>query len=241
MGWRIDLVPGSQPPLSDDVKAKIKATGRRGEVARFRLTVRRGTQDRRRAMVEVIKEAAEGDFELGPRPACAAGDGLRPADDFLRAEAAPRRAVPARRRLIGLAMRDDPRALDLLFESGQRAVAYEAMRFLRPGRVTDAIPRLIDRLADPDHTARANAEEVLRGWTGREFGHTWDGYNHERPTPEEGRAMQPMYRDWWAKNRGELPAPIQAPFDRSLAIGRGVGRVRCGPRPLPGAMPSSGP
>jgi hypothetical protein len=42
---------------------------------------------------------------------------------------------------------------------------------------------------------------MLRRWTGQEFGHTWEGYHDQRPTLAEGRAMQPLYRSWWARNK----------------------------------------
>jgi hypothetical protein len=206
IGWGIDPAPKLDPPLADDVLARIKATGRKGEIVRFTLTVRQGDEKQRRAMVERwIKETEEGDPDSHRDSAARTAMALARQNDFL---------PELERRLrgqnfllgytfIGLAMRDDPRAVILLFEAGD-ARGFEAMRFLHPNQVPNVIPRLIDQLTDPDHTTRANAEEVLRGWTSQSFDHSWNGYDYKRPTLEEGRAMQPMYREWWDKNRKDF-------------------------------------
>ncbi len=111
---------------------------------------------------------------------------------------------------LGLAMRDDPRVVPLLFDA-EVTGAIEVMELLRPPCVPQAIPRLIDLLTSLEHTTRADAEGMLRGWTGQNFGHTWDGYNHRRPTPEEGRAMQPLYRTWWERSKGTFRPQFRSP------------------------------
>ena len=91
----------------------------------------------------------------------------------------------------------------MLFAVGDSR-AIEETRFLRPPQVPAAIPRLIDLLTNDDHTTRAVAEDVLRGWTGQAFGRTWEGYHHKRPTLAEGRAMQAPYRAWWEQSKAKF-------------------------------------
>ena len=197
-----DSLPKAAGSIPDVVKSKLKTAEHATDFARFTLTVRRGDDRQRRVMVERWTRRADGEFNWGRDSAARTAMALARQDDFLpelgrrlRDENASLGEV-----YLGLAMRDDPRAVDLLFEAvGSQGI--EAMPFLRPSRVPAAIPRLIDRLTDDDHATRAQAEDVLRGWTGQDFGHTWKGFNYKRPTLEEGRAMQPTYRSWWMKNQ----------------------------------------
>ena len=108
---------------------------------------------------------------------------------------------------VGLALRDDPRVVPLLL-AAESPAAIAALTYSCPAHRAAAIPRLIDPLTDLDHWNRANAEERLNAWTGQAFGHTWDDYDSSRPTPDEGRAMQPFYRDWWERHRATFrPQP----------------------------------
>jgi hypothetical protein len=204
-GWGPDTLPKVGDSIPAEVKAKHRTAERACDFAQFRLTVRQGDDRQRRAMVQrwIRRPDVEDDPGFERYTAARTAMALARQDDFL--PELSRRLREEDRTLqnvvyMGLAMRDDPRAVDLLFEGGDSRT-IEAMSLLRPKQVPAAIPRLIDRLIDDDDSTRATAEEVLRRWTGQEFGHSWDGYNWKRPTLEEGRAMQPTYRAWWMKNK----------------------------------------
>jgi len=100
----------------------------------------------------------------------------------------------------GLAMRASPRAAAILMERATSATVG-ALHCARAERIPDYIPWLIDLLTDPSDNIRSQAEDRLRRWTGRSFGHVWENYIRGRPTVEEGRAMRPEWREWWAKER----------------------------------------
>jgi hypothetical protein len=120
------------------VKAKVERAAAAGDYAHFTLTVRRGDDRERRAMVERwTRRAAGPDLDVMQVERIAgAGDAMALArqDDFL-PELWRRVEHGDRRRLgtlyLGLAMRDDPRAVDLLFKAGVPE-AIEVMPFLRP-------------------------------------------------------------------------------------------------------------
>jgi hypothetical protein len=208
--WNVRDEPNASPvaaSIPTPVKAKLKGTANASDYAHFTLTVRQGADREREAMVrhwtKPVMASGSGMLQAERLSAAVSAMALARQDDFL----------PALKRhlqngekseldvlFIGLAMRDDVRAIDLLFEVGG-SKGIEAMRFLRPSRVGAAIPKLINLLISQNHLTRAAAEEILQRWCGQEFGHTWEGYNHKRPTLAEGRAMQPLYRSWWERNK----------------------------------------
>ena len=203
------IEPGDTPlagSIPDAVKAKLKEASHATDYAHFTLTVRQGDAQERRAMVNRWIKLA--DFGIGSEPTerpSAAKDAIALArqDDFLpelKRRLAGKDELDPSVVFLGLAMRDDPRAVDMLFAAGG-PWAIQDMRFLRPPQVPAAIPRLIELLTNDDHTTRAVAEDVLRGWTGQAFGRAWKGYHHERPTLAEGRAMQAPYRAWWERSK----------------------------------------
>lgn len=206
--WKDGDDPAVSPiarSIPADVKAKLPGAAWASDYAHFTLTVRRGDDRQRHAMVErwTRKPVVREEVSLERAWAAATAMALARQDDFLpelRRRLRGGNRFSSQAIFLGLAMRDDPRAIDMLFEA-RTSGAIEVMRFLRPPQVTATIPRLIDRLTDEDHLTRAAAEEMLRRWTGQEFGHTWEGYDHERPTLAEGRAIQALYRSWWGRNQ----------------------------------------
>lgn len=100
----------------------------------------------------------------------------------------------------GLAMRPNPEATAMLLRVANPD-AVSAMRHLHPDRIPDVIPQLIKWLTHEDNRIRADSEMLLREWTGQAFCHTWNWYHYQRPTLEEARKMQPLWRQWWDKNK----------------------------------------
>lgn len=214
-GDRADSSPiaGSVP---EPVKAKLRNAAQASDYAHLTLTVRRGDDPQRRAMVERWTRQADfgpGMMQADRSSAAANALALARQDDFLpelERHLRDRKKSDPGAIFLGLAMRDDPRAIDLLFGAGAPG-AIQDLRYLQPSRVAAAIPRLIDRLTSPDNRTRAAAEQVLQGWTGQTFGHTWDGYHFERPTLAEGRAMQPLYQSWWERSKDALQPKFRLP------------------------------
>lgn len=75
--------------------------------------------------------------------------------------------------------------------------------YLRAAKMPGVIPALIDRLSSDDQAKRANSYITLEGWTGQTIGHDWDPNitPYDRPTLDEGKKMQPLWRDCWEKNK----------------------------------------
>lgn len=83
-----------------------------------------------------------------------------------------------------------------------------SLYYLHSQRIRTVIPHLIPLLTHEDSEVRAQAELRLHRWSGQSFERTWTGYDRQRPTLEEGRKMQPLWRNWWEKNRaGIRPKP----------------------------------
>ncbi|MBN1916802.1 MAG: hypothetical protein JW889_02745 [Verrucomicrobia bacterium] len=99
-----------------------------------------------------------------------------------------------------LAMHPGGKATELLLTCEPLDV-LRAMYRLRRDKIADFIPHLIQWLASDDAEVRYWADWCLTTWTGEEFGHTWEGNPRERPTLDEGKAMQPAWREWWADNK----------------------------------------
>ncbi|MFC1712212.1 hypothetical protein ACFL6S_01020 [Candidatus Poribacteria bacterium] len=198
-------------PLMQDIPADVVKYARESwgiqqvmDFAHFRIALRNGTEQERQRMVDYWTDIAESEAERNA-PQTRWGAAIyaiqfAQQDDF----------IPLIEEWIasgfqymaysGLAMRPGPGIADILLKSGEpNAVA--AMRFLRPNQVHAVIPQLIKRLTHKDNRMRAEAEQRLRTWTGRSFYHTWRGYHYERPTLEEGRKMQPVWEEWWEKNK----------------------------------------
>jgi len=115
--------------------------------------------------------------------------------------------APAPQDLHGLAMRPSAAALKLLLARPDSS-AVSALGFTHPGRIKDAVPTLIDWLANPTAEVRAGAEYLLTIWTGEKQGRTWEGYRNDRPTLDEGKALQPRWRSWWqARRKTFVPRP----------------------------------
>ena len=106
----------------------------------------------------------------------------------------------------GIAMRPNPEATSMLLKANT-ADAVAAMCYLHPDRIPDVIPQLIEWLTHEDNRMRSQAEDRLRQWTGQAFHHNWRGYYYQRPTLEEAKRMQPMWREWWKKNKDSF-SPI---------------------------------
>jgi hypothetical protein len=190
--------PGVMPDVTPDL----------GVVAHFRIRIRRGTEEERRQMAERWLETfnAPGKGQLLARSYKTA---LRDAiwfswqDDFFPHVASwveRTRRDEALLPLEGLALRPDKAAFDLLVKAPVPQVV-NAFYHLNRERVADAVPLCIEWLTHTDAQVRAMAESRLTTWTGQGFERTWEGYHYQRPTLEEGRRMQPLWRAWWEKNK----------------------------------------
>lgn len=176
------------------------------DFAHFRIVVKQGTAAERREMIERWTKIAAGpDDERSWRDrATAARQAIQYAqqDDFLPliAEWIGHDRDKDGSNFTGVAMRRSRAATELLLKSNP-ADAVGGMYYLSRERIADVVPRLIEWLAHEDSEARWLAESYLCKWTGQSFGHTWEGSDRQRPTLEEGRAMQPLWRAWWADNK----------------------------------------
>ena len=214
-----DRRPPEASPIAVEIPAAQKAhypgVAYATDYAHFTLTIRAGTDTERGAMVGRWVKAIDPTNQDGATweqaSAIKTAMTLARQDDFLPAIEARLRAGEADsfgQTFLGLAMRDSPRAVALLFDPAS-ARGIEELRFLRPSRVVDAIPPLIGLLTAAEPTTRSAAEEVLGSWTRQTFGHTWNGYNYHRPTLEEGRTMQAEYRTWWESARSTFQPALR--------------------------------
>jgi hypothetical protein len=208
----------TSPAWSPDVTPDL------GVVAHFRVHVRGGTAEERRQMAErwlaAMSAPAKAPDSMGAYKT-AVRDAVwysRQNDFFAHVARWIYRAnvegvsLP----LEGLALRPDREAFELLTKAPAPA-AVNSFYNLNHERVADAVPLCIEWLTHPDAQVRAQAESLLTAWTGRKFQHTREGYDYQRPTPEEGKRMQTLWRAWWEKNksgfkpcpRGEVPCKQQ--------------------------------
>jgi hypothetical protein len=177
------------------------------DFAHFKIIVREGSARQRERMIRYWTKIAES-TEDKPWPkgqTAAAREAICFArqDDFLPVieKWIPTFTQPSD--YYGLAMRPSPKATEILLkEANPNAVA--AMYYLHPDRIGDAIPQLINRLTHEDDRMRAESEYRLHLWAGQAFCRDWQGYDHERPTLDEGRRMQPMWQEWWQRNKDDF-------------------------------------
>ncbi len=183
-----------------------EAAERVDSVAHYRISIREGAAAERRRMVESWTARAESApaLALSDSPGRAARDAILSArqDDFLPTIAEWVRSGRDAEdlNLSFLALRRDTRATAILLAAPRQA-SLRAFWRLNATQIPAVIPTLIEWLGDDDHEVRAQAESLLCDWSGRSFGRGWTGYNWERPTLEEGRAMQPLWRGWWKETK----------------------------------------
>jgi hypothetical protein len=103
-------------------------------------------------------------------------------------------------RLNGLVRRGDAAGYSLILKA-PASEAVDVFGALPDEYVSDAIPLCIDWLTHTDSTVRSWAEYHLRRWTNRSFAHNWKDGEWDRPTLEEGKEMQTLWRAWWEKNK----------------------------------------
>ena len=190
-----------------------------GLVARFNITVRRGTTAEQRQMVEDYRKKIEtdkkktrlsGSYEIALLESFWYGQ----QEDFLpvieqwvsKSELFRSTSTdialfrPFIAHFDGLAMNPSPQAFAILQTIPALDAAYAFGR-LHKDRIKEAIPLCIAWLTHEEHQVRAVAESRLREWTCQSFDRTWNGYHWERPTLEEGKKMQPKWAEWWKKNK----------------------------------------
>lgn len=173
------------------------------DFAHLRMVVRQGSDRERQQMVKYWTNIAESGAKraMPTRRATAARQAICFAqqDDFLPL-IEKWIATASQGDLCGLAMRPSPEATAMLLKAASpNAVA--AMSYLCPDRIPDVLPQLIKWLTHEDQRMRAESEYRLHRWTGQAFSRDWKGYHCQRPTLEEGRKMQPMWQEWWDKNK----------------------------------------
>jgi len=182
------------------------------DFAHFRIVVTEGTDAERREMVKRWSEIAAGPDDdrpwIGRETAARQAIQYSRQDDFLPLiewwVSADRDKDP--NNFHGLGMHPSRKATDILL-AAPPANAIWGMYRLREDKIADVIPHLIEWLADGDVEVRRQAESWLRRWTGQAFQHTWEDTDRHRPTLDEGRAMQPAWRAWWAEHKnGFKPA-----------------------------------
>jgi hypothetical protein len=175
------------------------------DFAHFKIVVRDGTPEERRAMVErwtqQAADAREDRTQYAKATAARQAIQFAMQDDFLPviADWIKLEQESDYYNFAGLAMRPSRASTELLLKSAAKD-AVGGLYYLRNEKMADVIPSLIGWLADEDAEVRRLAEWYLRKWTGESFGHTWEGEDRERPTLEEGKAMQPAWRAWWAEH-----------------------------------------
>jgi hypothetical protein len=221
---RYRLEPRWQPvsdhpsPLTDalpaDVTEHALGLAHVTDVAWFRIAVRVPTGDEQARMVERWTEVAASST-TGPSYPTDEPNAARTAiwfssDDaflptlrsWIENRGSDRGFIP----VSGLARRPSREAFSLLLSLNPSESA-PVLTALAPGHVPAMIPVAIEWLTHPESQVRARAEDALRQWTGQSLAHTWEGYHHQRPTLEEGRRMQPAWREWWQANRQSFRPP----------------------------------
>jgi hypothetical protein len=186
-----------------------------GVVAHFRVHVREGTAEERRQMAERWLAALSapgagpelnGSYKTAVRDAVWyswQNDFFGHVEHWIGRAKVEGMLLP----LEGLALRPDREAFELLTKA-PAAAAVNSLYNLNRERVADAVPLCIEWLTHPNAQVRVQAESLLVLWTGRKFEHAWGGYDYQRPTPEEGKRMQPLWRAWWENNKsGFKPCP----------------------------------
>jgi hypothetical protein len=183
--------------------------------ASFRITIRKGTDEEQKAMAKRWIEIAKGGQDahsIQPGRAQSAAEGIRYSlnDAFLdRIETNiddPNIDDPDD--FVALALRSTPDSLEILFRHRTEA-ALSAYSHLKPSAVSQAIPLLIDALVDQRPRVRAMAELQLTRFTKKEFLRTWRGYHCQRPTLDEARKMQPLWRKWWEENKATFKPAVR--------------------------------
>jgi hypothetical protein len=196
-------------PLIDEIPPDVVARRVQNamDFAHFRIVIRQGSEEERQQMIKYWTNIAESEAERSmPRTRSAAAIRaiqFAQQDDFLPLIEEWIAAKTRRVAFSGLAMRPSSKVTTILLRLGEPN-AVSAMRFLRPDQIPDLIPQLIEWLTHEDNEMRARSEERLRKWADQDFYHTWRGYHIERPTLEEGRRMQPMWEEWWEKNKDDF-------------------------------------
>lgn len=174
------------------------------DLAHFKIVIKRGTIQESQGMIEHWTDIAESDVEetMPPGRVAAAKQAIRFAqqDDFLPLIEKWILNASQASDFYGLAMRQSPKATAMLLQAANPN-AIAAMYYLHPDRIPDVIPQLIELLTHENNRMRAEAEMRLHTWTGQAFLRDWRGYHHQRPTLEEARRMQPMWKEWWEENK----------------------------------------
>lgn len=174
------------------------------DFAHFTIVIRTGSAQERQEMIRYWTSVAESgsDRVMPAKRAAAARKAISFAqqDDFLPlieewiADASQPGAF------FGLAMRPSPAATRILLRSANPN-AVSAMRHLHHDRIPDVVPQLIEWLTHEDQRMRTESEHRLVTWTGQTFRSDRRGYDYRRPTMEEARKTQPLWRKWWHENK----------------------------------------
>jgi hypothetical protein len=180
-----------------------------GAVAHFKITIRPGTEEENERMVDrwlkdIEPASARAHNMMGAGRQDAAFEAIWFARQGLFIPEIARwlsdPELSSKGYLDALAMRPDQIGMQLL-ERAQPAQAVNAFDRLDIAEIPEAIPLCIEWLTNPDNTVRADAEACLIRWTHQSFDHNWPGYHYQRPTLEEGQAMQVRWREWWKHNK----------------------------------------
>jgi hypothetical protein len=199
------------PKVPDDVVARAKENAwdleHVADYAHFRIVISDGTEDQRREMVAAWTKAAsepdDGRSMHSRTRAVREAVQYTQQDDFLPliAKWIADEKDKDWNNFTALAMHPGGKATELLLACEPRDV-LSAMYRLRRDKIAESIPHLIEWLAHDDAEVRYLADWYLELWTGQKLGHTWKGNDREHPTLDEGKAMQPAWRDWWTNNKG---------------------------------------
>jgi len=196
--------------IPDEVVARAKenfwSIEHVADYAHFQIVIRDGTDAERRDMLAQWTKAAS-EFDDGRRMHSrtrAAREAVQYAqqDDFLPliSKWIADEEDKDLNNLCGLAMRPSRKATELLLTC-ERLDVLHTVYYLRRDKIADLIPPLIEWLTSDNVEVRNLADWYLELWTGQKFGHTWEGNDREHPTLDEGKAIQPAWREWWAKNK----------------------------------------
>jgi frataxin-like iron-binding protein CyaY len=176
--------------------------------ANFRITVQKGTNFEQKAMAKLWIDITKGGEDAHSSPegrTKAAADGIRYSLsdaflDYIETSIDDRNAEYSGD-FVALALRSTPESLEIFFRYRTEAALW-AYSYLKPAAIPRAIPLLIDALTDQRPRVRAVAELQLTRFTKKELLRTWGGgYDCSRPTIEEARKMQPLWRKWWEDNK----------------------------------------
>jgi hypothetical protein len=187
------------------------------DFAHFTITVRQGSDEERKQMIEYwtgIAEPGIGEDMPAERSTAAVyaiqhalqGDFLPLIEKWIFTKPGSVNPVAL---FNGLAMRSSSESLAMLLRSGDPLALQAMSLFLPSDRIPEVIPQLIEWLTHENSQVRLDSETLLCMWTGQAFPYDPRSYYYQQPTIEEARGFQSMWKAWWEKNKDNFKPEVR--------------------------------